>query len=145
MAKGISCGSHSLRLLGSEREPDLNTANIARMASAKEISSLISPANRMSWVCCAKNADYKAQWTSSVCLRLDTQRSQPALLLSAPVALDLAAGQRRSPSKAPKARIIESEREAALHISTIKWRWVKNGNLFWNPSKWNQGLKPAVP
>ena len=24
------------------------------------------------------------------------------------------------------------------------WLWVKNVYPFWNPSKWNQGLKPAV-
>ena len=27
----------------------------------------------------------------------------------------------------------------------LTWLWVKNGYPFWNPSKWNQELRPAVP
>ena len=34
---------------------------------------------------------------------------------------------------------------AAVSFSMSMWLWVKHGYPTWNPGKWNQRLKPAVP
>ena len=36
-------------------------------------------------------------------------------------------------------------RKMALGGFNARWLWVANEYPFWSPSKWKQGLKPAVP